>query len=117
MRSRASVCASLSGLIAIVIVCGACTRHDTSSPVTPSQVDVNGTWVGTVRGTGASGGECVGPTLATYGFGDEFDISITLHQNGSSVRGEGFDQGSVTMCSYSGTIVGNALTLTSPCDS
>jgi len=93
-RLTASVVLGLAGLLAV-----ACS----GSPSAPSVDSASGVWIGKATLSAVSGGECVGPTLASaIGSRDMFAASI--RQAAADVTATVAYQGNRTSCVLSGTV-------------
>jgi len=74
-----------------------------SGPTSVSATSVSGVWIGNATLSAASGGECVGPTLAAaIGSRDMFAASIK--QAGSELTATVAYQGNRTSCALSGNV-------------
>jgi hypothetical protein len=83
-----------------------------SSPTTPSQATrVSGAWIGHSTLTSASGGECVGSTLAAAA-GSRDLFSARIQQTGSELAVSLTYQGNRTSCVYRGSTNNEAISLT-----
>ena len=90
-------CAFLAALFAVS--CGG----SASGPTSVSASSVSGVWIGNATLTAASGGECVGPTLAA-GVGSRDMFAASIKQAGSDLTATVAYQGNRTSCALSGNV-------------
>lgn len=86
-----------------------------ASDTAPSQpvTQVAGAWVANATLSGVVGGECVGDTLRQIVPGSGRDIDLTaLKQDGNTLSATVTSQGHGTVCAYTGSRIGDAVSLT-----
>jgi hypothetical protein len=81
------------------------------SPGSPSEEQVAGAWAANSTLAAASGGECLGSTVAAAG-GSRDIFTAGINQSGNSLDAMVTSQGNGTTCAYSGAVSGGTVTLT-----
>ena len=98
----------MSGFLALTLLSSGCSS---SPPVTPSNAQVSGVWLGEQTVRKFTGGECLAPVFQELlGFPSQFHA--TLVQSGNSVTASSDIDHTGAVCTFKGTIVGNSLVLT-----
>ncbi|HTK29482.1 MAG TPA: hypothetical protein VL309_08020 [Vicinamibacterales bacterium] len=105
-RSVAGVCLALAGLISI-----SCGSSAPAAPTPPPVPQLSGAWLGEQTLTSVTGAECLTPVLeGLIGVPSQFHASFT--QSGQSVTATLDADHTGASCTYTGTIDGNTLLLT-----